>query len=59
MAWGPRRRHDRPGSLGGEYLTFWYVGQISHDAVSYNATNHEFHITNPLNTGTRSEYPHA
>lgn len=39
QAWGPRRRlrpDDRhyPGDDGGEYLTFWYVGQIAQDAVS-------------------------
>ncbi|EPS98869.1 hypothetical protein FOMPIDRAFT_1017399 [Fomitopsis schrenkii] len=38
QAWGPRRRlrpDDRhyPGDDGGEYLTFWYVGQIAQDAV--------------------------
>ncbi|KAI0718463.1 NUDIX hydrolase domain-like protein, partial [Fomitopsis betulina] len=37
-AWGPRRRVrpndvSYPGDKGGEYLTFWYIGQIAHDAV--------------------------
>jgi len=35
-AWGPRKIKDGAGTYtdpGGEYLTFWYVGQIGPDAV--------------------------
>lgn len=38
QSWSPRhrRRPDdvrHPGDDGGEYLTFWYIGQIAEDAV--------------------------
>lgn len=38
LTWKPRARppgrRSRVGDGGGEYLTFWYVGQIAEDAVS-------------------------
>ncbi|EMD34910.1 hypothetical protein CERSUDRAFT_54362 [Gelatoporia subvermispora B] len=37
FAWKPRRRINGavPGAHGGEYLTFWYAGQIPEDAVHH------------------------
>lgn len=32
--WRGQRKYQSPENRGGEYLTFWYVGQIPPDAVS-------------------------
>ncbi|KAH9943872.1 hypothetical protein B0H21DRAFT_471675 [Amylocystis lapponica] len=52
MSWRPRRpRADhtvRPGDSGGEYLTFWYVGQIAEDVrprLDANMPDEERYIT--------------
>ncbi|KAI0085519.1 hypothetical protein BDY19DRAFT_965412 [Irpex rosettiformis] len=39
--WKGPRWPQGPGCIGGEYLTFWFVGQIPHDAV------HEAHTGMP------------
>jgi len=36
VSWGPRkyrRGNDSYTDPGGEYLTFWYVGQVASDAI--------------------------
>ncbi|OCH92522.1 hypothetical protein OBBRIDRAFT_791116 [Obba rivulosa] len=47
--WRPRRHRTGPGAQGGEYLTFWYVGQIPEDAVHHSNTG----MANEQNYQTR------
>ena len=41
--WYRRRAFQGQDSVGGEYITFWYVGQIPENAVGRPCLKHHLH----------------